>query len=109
MSETLNATCAICGKKYHVCNACKDTKIFKPWRTITDTIECYKIYMIVHDYKNRTIRKNEARELLEKCNMPDYIQPHIKNVIDEIMYVRKQSKNTKPNDEVIVAENENNE
>ncbi len=92
MSNKLNATCSICGNQYHVCSTCKNTKIIKPWRTITDTVDCYKIYMVVHDYVNGTIRKEEARNKLECCTLPNKLQDHIKVVIDEIMSVDKKSK-----------------
>lgn len=85
MSEILNATCAICGTKYHACNTCKSIKTFKPWRTITDTINCYEIYMAIHDYNNQKISKEDAKTELEKCTIPDKLQPHIKAAIEEIM------------------------
>ena len=91
MSEKHNATCAIYGKKYTSCFVCENVKTFKPWRTITDTIGCYKIYMAIHDYNNGNISKSKAKELLEQCTMPDTFQPHIKKEIDKIMAVPKRS------------------
>lgn len=91
MSEKHNATCAICGKKYTSCFVCENVKTFKPWRTITDTIGCYKIYMAIHDYNNGNISKSKVKELLEQCTMPDTFQPHIKKEIDKIMAVPKRS------------------
>lgn len=92
MSKELNASCAICKKKYHVCSTCKSTKNLKPWRTITDTIDCYKIYMIVHNYKNNAISKEEARKQLKECTLPDTFQDHIKIAIDEINSYEKKNK-----------------
>ena len=89
MAENLNATCAICGKKYHACATCKSTITYKPWRTITDTIDCYKIYMIVYDYEKKIITNDKAKEMLSNCKMPETFQPHIKKVIDEIMGEQK--------------------
>lgn len=103
MSEILNSTCDICGKKYHTCITCKSVKTFKPWRTITDTIECYKIYMIIHDYTNNAITREKAKEELSACVLPSELQPHIKNVIDEIMNVEKttvKSKKTEVKEDV---------
>lgn len=85
MSKNNNATCAICGKKYHVCNTCKKTKTLRSWRTITDTTECYKIYMILHDYTNGAIPKEKAKKLLKNCTLPLSMQPHIQAAVDEIM------------------------
>lgn len=92
MANELNAVCGICGSKYHVCMTCKSTKTLKPWRTITDTIDCYKIYIIIHDYKNGVITKENARKMLEECTLPTRFQPHIKTVINEIMTSEKKPK-----------------
>ena len=92
MSKELNATCSICGKRYFVCSTCRSVKTVKPWRTITDTIECYKIYMIVHNYKNNAISKEEARKQLKECTLPGTFQDHIKIAIDEINSYEKKNK-----------------
>lgn len=84
MSENLNATCAICGTKYHVCNTCRNTKSFTPWRTVTDTIDCYKIYTTIHDYSTGHIDKETAKKQLASEKMPDTFQDYVKIVIDEI-------------------------
>ena len=109
MAETLNATCAICGKKYHACNTCSSIKTFKPWRTITDSIDCYKIYQIVYDYTNKIIDKDKAKELLGDCVMPDTFQLHIKKVIKEIMNVDKVKKTTSKKTSITVEETKDNE
>ena len=93
MPKELNTTCSICGTRYHACATCKSTKILKPWRTVTDTIDCYKIYMIVHDYTNDSITKDNAKEMLKNCKIPEALLPHVKNVIDEI---KGSDKKTKP-------------
>lgn len=86
MSERYNAVCAICGTKYHVCRTCGSTMQLKPWRTITDTPDCYKIYMAVHGYTRHTITKEEANVMLENCTMPDTVPDHVKIILDEIMH-----------------------
>lgn len=84
--NNINAHCSICNKGYHICNTCKNEKKFKPWRTVTDTIEHYKIYMAIHGY---TITKNkeQARAELQNCDLSglESFNPEIKSVINEIM------------------------
>lgn len=84
--NNINAYCKICGQGYHVCNSCQNQKIFKPWKSIVDSIEHYKIYMAIHSY---TISKNKesAKEELQKCNLTglESFNPEIKSVINEIM------------------------
>lgn len=85
MAEELNATCAICGTKYHMCGTCRDTISYMPWRTITDTTNCYKIYMIIYEYNHQIITKKQAKEMLENVTMPSQFQPHIEKAINKIM------------------------
>lgn len=84
--NTINAWCRICGKGYHVCNSCLAQKTIKPWRTITDSMEHYKIYFVLHSY---TISKDKesAREELRNCDLGDLEQfkPEIRAAIREIM------------------------
>lgn len=81
-----NAKCSICNKNYEICSTCKNEKKFKPWRTVTDTIEHYKIYMAIHGYtvtQNKEIAKTE----LQNCDLSDMesFKDEIKSVIKEIM------------------------
>lgn len=86
MAEILNATCDICGKKYHVCKTCEEATSFKPWRTITDTMDHYKIFMVLSAY-TKTKDIETAREDLKKCNLEgkEKFNKNIKKAIDEIL------------------------
>ena len=84
MAEYLNAKCAICDKKYHLCKTCEDVKTFSPWRTVTDTIDCYKIFLVLSEY-TKTKNKVQAKKELSTCNLKDTFAPHIKTAIDEIL------------------------
>lgn len=97
--------CSICNKEYEVCNSCKSQKTFKPWRTVTDTIEHYKIYMAVHGY---TVSKNKkkAKDELEKCNLSgiEKFNPEIKKVIKEILAKPKVTKTVLNKEETDINE-----
>lgn len=86
MSESLRK-CAVCGSEYPVCRTCEEIKTFKPWRTIVDTAEHYKIHIVLTDYTNKHITKEEARDMLQKCDIANYktFLPHIATAIDEIL------------------------
>lgn len=86
MSQELNATCDICGKRYHICNSCKEIKSFSPWRTVTDTYSHYLIFLALSEY-TKTKDKNKARECLSKCDLVDLdtFNENIKSAIKEIM------------------------
>ncbi|MEY8352601.1 hypothetical protein AALB39_04500 [Lachnospiraceae bacterium 54-53] len=89
-----NAKCSICGKRYHLCLNCSNTKTFTPWRSITDTIECYKIFLIIRDYTNKYISKVEARSQLENYDLSelDSFEDNIRSVINEIFVEDKPNK-----------------
>lgn len=85
MEQNINAYCAICGTGYHVCNSCLKESSFKPWRTVTDTMEHYKIYLALHEY-TLTGDKNRGNAYLKSCDLSDLnaFLPEIKKVIGEI-------------------------
>jgi len=85
-NNNINAHCSICNNGYYLCSSCKNERKFKPWRTVTDTIEHYKIYMAIHGY---TVTKNKdiAKAELQNCDLSDMssFKDEIKKVINEIM------------------------
>jgi hypothetical protein len=90
-----NATCIVCGKKYHLCIACERSKAtWKTWKMIADTENCYEIYKVLNDYNFNKISKEEARNLLEKLDLKnvDTFKENVKSKIKEIMKRKKTSK-----------------
>ena len=87
MAEKINATCAICGKGYHLCMSCKDMISLTPWKKHTDTSEHYKIYQIIHGYSTKVYTKAEAKAKLKKVDLSDFdtLRDNIKAVITDII------------------------
>lgn len=87
MAEKINATCAICGKGYHLCMSCKDMISLTPWKKHTDTSEHYKIYQIIHGYSTKVYTKAEAKAKLKNVDLSDFdtLRDNIKSVITDIM------------------------
>lgn len=85
MSEQYNAKCDICGKPYKICRSCQEIKSFQAWRTVTDTLPHYMIYLALVEY-SRTKDKSKAKEELLKCDLSekDNFNDNIKSVINEI-------------------------
>lgn len=93
----LNAECVICGKKYHCCLSCKEQKTFKPWRTIADKISCYQLFILLSDYNNEKISKEDAKEQLQRIEydfdeLKDETKAQIKYILGETK--KKVSKET---------------
>lgn len=87
MSEKINQNCSICGKGYHFCVDCGSMETFTPWRTIVDSVEHYKIFLILRDYTNKYIDIAEAKKLLSErdLNGLDDFVIEIKETIKNIM------------------------
>lgn len=85
MSEQFNAICDICGKPYKICRSCQDIKSFQAWRTVTDTLPHYTIYLALVEYA-RTKDKDKARHELSLCDLSerDKFNENIKVILDEI-------------------------
>lgn len=83
----LNATCSICGTKYHLCKSCQNIKSFQPWRTVCDTLPHYSIYLALAEY-TKTKDITQARKNLKECNLSglETFNENIKKTINEIMY-----------------------
>ena len=115
--KEINHWCVLCGTGYHACDSCNKEKTFTPWRTLTDTIEHYKIFTILKDYNNKLIDRDRAKELLSCLDLSEkesYKESSKKVLADIYMNVdteldsadtftkKKSRKSAKPN-----AENEN--
>lgn len=88
--------CRICGKKYKVCDRCETARNRTPWRVITDTAEHYQIWIIIRQYKQNLITKEEAKEMLSNIpfqNELDAFIPAIKDTINSIMTEEEIVKN----------------
>lgn len=84
--STEMATCLICRKPYKVCLSCKEKLKLKPWKTITDTEECWKIYFTLKQYNTGKITREQARENLNSIPFSkENIDPFHWPTIDEIM------------------------
>lgn len=86
-----NTNCILCGKPYHLCIICESTKPdWKRWKTITDTENCYNIYVVLNDYNFGNITKEKAFELLSKFDLSDLenFKESTKNIIKDILSVK---------------------
>ena len=86
MTKNINAYCEICGEGYYICKSCSDQVMFKPWKAVVDTIEHYKIFLVLYEYKKNRNKKIAKKEL-ENCNLSDMenFKSEIKSLIKEIL------------------------
>lgn len=93
MSERINHWCIICGKGYHACDSCSEIKEFKPWRTVTDTVQHYQIYAVIKEYNGKLIDKKEAKTMLNNIGVDlkqvSAFKEDVRNVLNEILREEK--------------------
>lgn len=95
MNNSDMATCIICGKNYKACLSCKDQDVIKPWRNITDSVEHYKIFLVISQYNNGYLKKDEAKKQLENINFNEKeLKESVQDKIKEIMSVTETEKKT---------------
>ena len=85
-NKIINHWCVLCGAGYHSCDACSRERSFLPWRTLTDTAEHYKIFMVLKDYNSGRLDKASAREMLEGLDLTgkEYYRDGAKRVLADI-------------------------
>ena len=83
-----NATCKICGNPYYVCKRCielRDKDIYV-WKLDCDTPQCFQILTAANEYKNNTITKSQAKEIIAEAqkysDVTDYIAPYAEIVAE---------------------------
>ena len=91
MAEKNNAVCSICGKEYYACLSCSDAMKLHPWKTYTDTQECFKVFQVVRGFSTGVYTKDEAREKLQNVDLKDInsFKPHIKKIVKDILKEEK--------------------
>lgn len=85
MSDS-RATCIMCGNKYDACLSCKDKIALRPWKTITDTVDCYKLFLIITQYNKGILSKESAKKQLSAIKYDfDSLKETDKSVIQTIL------------------------
>lgn len=82
-----NHVCVVCGTPYYACNSCEQTKRLRPWQTFTHSLDCYKIYLILRDYRSGVTDRKQAREQLKGLNLENWkdFKPGVVKVLSEIL------------------------
>lgn len=110
MTQKINHWCAVCGKGYHACDSCDSAKSFTPWRKFTCTIEHFQLFMILREFNNGSIPKEEARSLIgnfdlsEKDTFKEGARVVIEAILKDDEVVRKTTKKKATKVEVVKPE-----
>ena len=82
-----NKTCILCGKKYSYCSGCAEFDHLPRWMECYCSENCKDIFNILSSYNMNHKTKEEAKTLLEKCDltMIDTYSEFNRNCINSIM------------------------
>ena len=83
VADKNNAVCCICGRGYHKCLSCKDYMRLQPWKDVTDTAECYKVFQVVRGYSTGVYNEDEFKSRLKNIDLSNLegFRDHIKTLI----------------------------
>ena len=86
-----NAICSICGKAYYLCLSCSDAMKLHPWKTYTDSQNCFQVFQVVRGFSTGVYTKDEAKKKLQNVDLKDInsFRPHIKKIIKDILKEEK--------------------
>lgn len=81
-----NRTCVVCGAKYEYCITCKHSVDINKtrWKAVFHDENCRSIYHAVAAYVTHQISKEEARDLLDACDLSINMVDNIKSAVQEI-------------------------
>lgn len=86
--------CILCpSHEYAYCGKCKPKEIVETWRFIFDSENCRDIYKILENYVAKKITALEARQQLDKYDLPNIndIQPILRKKLEDIYYITKDN------------------
>lgn len=87
--------CILCGKEYKYCKNCQSDYKKELWHSLYDTENCKDISKTLTDYKFDRITKDEAREILSKCDLTIDCHDNYRNEINAIMTKPKRGTRAK--------------
>lgn len=98
MAETLNHKCIVCGTAYHSCDSCQQIKTYTPWRTLCDSWEHYRIYLLIRTFQEGLDTTENIQSQLKKLgvtratyvNWPD----GTKKLLNQIFAISKETPKT---------------
>lgn len=91
MRKINNRKCYCCGKIYTYCPSCAEDVNKPAWMALYDNDNCQTIWFAIADYKQGVINKDEAKKILEKCDLSDNknFEKKIIDGLDEILAEEK--------------------
>ena len=96
--------CVLCGKEYEFCPTCNKDKHKPLWYKLYHDENCKSIFEALNNYNFELATKEEAKEILAKCDLSIELNDRYMHEINSIMEEPKKSKQSKKVEEVTEVE-----
>ncbi len=83
--------CIICGHEYDYCNCKAEIAM---WGHICDTLEHYQTYVIIREYTNQIIKKEDAKNKLKQLGIDKEYKTFLPNVVQILDEILEEDTNT---------------
>ena len=87
--------CIVCGKEYSYCRACPKDARKETWYALYDNENCKNISQALTDYNFNRITKEDAKELLSKCDLSMKLKEYYSNTLETVMAKPKRGNRAK--------------
>lgn len=99
--------CIVCGKEYSYCKSCPKDAKKETWYALYDNENCKNISQALTDYNFNKITKEDAKDILSKCDLSINLMDYYRNTLDVVMAKPKRTQKVKPvNVEEVIIEQE---
>ena len=87
--------CLVCGNEYTYCRSCPKDARKETWYALYDNENCKNISQALTDYNFNKITKEEAKELLSKCDLSINLKEYYRNTLEVVMAKPKRGMRAK--------------
>ena len=100
--------CIVCGSSYSYCRTCPKDAQKETWYALYDNENCKNISQALTDYNFNKITKEDAKDILSKCDLSINLMDYYRNTLDVVMAKPKRTPKVKVVDveEIIVEQEE---
>lgn len=87
--------CIVCGSEYNYCRSCPKDAKKETWYALYDNENCKNISQALTDYNFNKITKDEAKDMLSKCDLSINLKEYYSNSLSVVMAKPKRGARAK--------------
>lgn len=87
--------CIVCGNEYSYCRSCPKDAKKETWHALYDNENCKDIAKALTDYNFKLITKDEAKDIVTKCDLSINLSEYYRNTLEVVMAKPKRASKAK--------------